>query len=77
MDGPEVVHVFSERADVYANANEAGAWLVDFSGSEPPVLFAGACGSAEAFGGGGSTIVGWCIPKIWADPSADFVNGWS
>src|SRR5574342_338062 len=50
VDGPQTVHVWSGVAELYVESDESGNWSADFSGFEDPVLFAGVCGNAEAWG---------------------------
>lgn len=79
--GQQTVHLWTGEAQLYVDANESGQWSAAFS-SFGGVLFPGACGNAEAWGGPGSTIIDWCLPEpppspwLIAFPENDAVEGW-
>jgi hypothetical protein len=84
VNGEETVHVFSGQADRYFSSNEDGTWYVDLTGDYDPVLFPGACVTAEAWQAGtpNSTLVDWCIPvpppnpRFYVFPEWDYIIGW-
>lgn len=65
--GQQTVHVWTGEAELYVDTSASGQWSADFS-SFSGVLFPGACGNAEAWGGPGSTIIDWCLPEPPPNP---------
>ena len=81
-----VVHVWPHAFPEYElqpTTGEDGTWQADFAAVGLDLL-EGMCGRAEIRDEmGNSTAVDWCtpppppIPFIWADPNADYINGWN
>ena len=68
VDDSGDVHVWTGENNLSVTPS-GGNWFADFSGYVDSLQFAGACGGAEAWGEGGSTIVDWCVPPPPPEPA--------